>query len=361
MYFRNSHPAFVPVFVPVFVIAFTVMMICPAPLNASSDAFKEQLYAALDLQDSDPDQSHQRLSDLAAANHPRAIERLAYFTLKGIGTPADLGQAITLYQRAVTLGHDRALVSLAKAQMSNNAHDAALSNLTRAVSQDVRGAEVNLLIAHAAKRLGPLSKPQAAWPELLAMANTGDYTAAMGALYAAAKTKRKLQDDQQIVHLLTIRAEEGNGKAAGALIRHFRLTHVAPAKHVKDRVALLDHSDLSATTRTEEALHLAFVQKPSTFWTGAEKILRAAPSDAFARGLSVTASLNHNAYVRVVQKELTALGYQPGRTNGYLQTPTLRALEQFCRDQGIAPLCQQGPLKSAVIKVVAAQLAQARR
>ncbi|MFY0680503.1 MAG: SEL1-like repeat protein [Thalassovita sp.] len=357
MYFRTCRSALVPVLT----MALTVMMICPAPLNAASGAFKEQLYAALDLQDSDPGQSLQRLSDLAAEGHPRAIERLAYFTLKGIGTPADIGQAITLYQRAVTLGHDRALVSLAKAQMSQGAHEAALRNLTQAVSKDVRGAEVNLLIAHAAKRLGPLSNPHTAWPELLTMANTGDYTAAMGALYAATKTKRKLLDDQQIVRLLTTHADDGNGKAAGALIRHYRLTHVAPAKHVMDRVALLDHSDLSATTRTEEALHLAFVQRPSTFWTGSEKILRAAPSDAYARGLSVTASLNRNAYVRVVQKELTALGYQPGRANGYLHTPTLRALGQFCRDQGIGPLCRQGPLKSAAIKAVAAQLAQARQ
>ena len=61
-----------------------------------------------------------------------------------------------------------------------------------------------------------------------------------------------------------------------------------------------------------------------------------------------------------MQKELRALGYAPGRANGYLHRQTITAVGQFCRDQDIWQACKFGPAKSVAIKAVAAKLAEVR-
>lgn len=328
--------------------------------DPNAQSLKQRLRLALQLIETSPSEGYAALVELAALDHPKSIERLGYYTLKGVGAEADLQAAIALYTRATALGHERAWLSLAKAKMLAGHAEEALAAFHTAQSLGIRGAEASLLMAHASHRLGPLSDADAAWPQLVRLAQTGDRTAEIAALYVAGRYQRRIGPEGVILSAQQTRAADGDGKAAETLLRYYRLTPKHRWRQIPQRLKLLKHPNLSERARIEEGLYMALDRTPERFWTASEALVQQASNAVYPRALTTTARINRNAYVRIVQKELARLGYGPGRSNGYLHRRTLDALMRFCRDQDIDPDCRVGPIKSTAIKSIAAALAETR-
>lgn len=320
---------------------------------------RAQFAEAMALHASAPQDGIAALLALAQAGYGRALDRLAYFHLTGQSVPRDPHAARALYAEAVAAGHSRSLVSLAKVEMTLGAFAEAQTTLDLARAAGDARAEPTLAWAHATGRLGPRSDPAAGLARLRSLAAENNreaqllLPAALISNPAAPGLSAPLRDR------LEDRAAQGDARAAEALLRYLRL-RADPTGTPEARVALLETPGLRPKIRIEEALHLAAVQQAHRFWRAAEEIVATAPPAVLPRALVVTARLNRNAYLRLLQKELDALGYDTGAPSPYLRAPLIRAINRFCRDRDIALACKPGPLKSTTIKALAAELGTAR-
>ena len=330
------------------------------PSEAAGPADGKARYAqAIALLSQDPEAAALEMQRLAEDGYPRALDRLAYFHVKGTGVAPDTGKAIAYYRRAVESGNERSLVSLGKLLIREGEAGAALDALERARDADVRGAAATLAWGHATGGFGPASQPDAGWSTLVGFAMTGERTAEFAVMGVLSKKQRQLSDPTQLLESLTQRADEGDGKAAEVLLRFYRMVG-HPLGSLAERERLLAHEGIRARVAAEEGLYLARETEPARFWIASERIVGQAPDDAFARALIITSKINKNAYVRILQQELDHLGHKPGRASGYLTARTIRAFNAFCREAGITDVCVYGPAKSVAIKAVSAELARAR-
>ena len=312
---------------------------------------------AVELSKIDPGAAFAAMDRLAEAGYPRAIDRLAYFHLKGIGTTPDTEAALRHYSRAFDAGRERSLLSLGKVLLSNQRPLEALNALNRAVDLEIAGAEATRALADISGQLGPESNPIRGWAELLQIAQTGDRTAELGLLKQIANGARANVDRADLIERLTRRADGGDGKAAEALLLYYRKRGGKAETVTAERERLLTHPKLRAKIAAVEGLYLARDSNPARFWSEAERLLQSTPSSDFARALAVTAKINRNAYVRIVQLELRELGYLDNNITGYLSSSTIRAVNRFCRTAGIWQACRFGPLKSIAVKAIAAEFA----
>jgi hypothetical protein len=336
-------------------------MVCFAqPLQAESlKAFKQRYSQATKAQASDPSRAAAELRVLADEGYARAIDRLAYFHLKGIGVEKDAETSVALYRQAIAEGNTKSLISLGKVHLTIGEPEMAEAALLRASEAGIAKADATLAWAHATGRLGTRSDTSKGLEDLRRLA-AADLQEAQTHLLAALIA----QPDQplmikSVLSRLHSRVMSGDSKAAEALLRFYRLRG-HPMGTTKVRAELLETPGIRPKIKTEEGLYLALNLQADHFWLASENIVRSAPNGVFPRALSVTARLNKNAYVRIVQLELEALGYKTGRPSPYLNATLIRSINEFCRDNGIQKDCKYGPLKSTTVKALAAKLAELR-
>lgn len=331
----------------------------PANANEAELKLKQRFSQAMAIMTKQPEDAAIIMQGLASDGYGRAMDRLGFFYLKGIGVTEDLKLSIAYYNQAVAAGNAKSLVSLGKAYMILGDAERAISAFTRGIDAGVPKAGVTLAWAHATGRLGALSKPAIGILELTERAEEGDCDAQVLLLAAqiAHPSKRFVHDG--FLDRLHERVLNGDSKAAEGLLRYYRIFNHERGT-VEVRAALLKTPGLRAKTSVEEGLYLASELEPQRFWIKSEELVRTAPNDVFARALVVTAKINKNAYVRIVQKELHALGYRVGRLSPYLHKAQIRAINRFCHDQEISVDCRFGPLKSTTAKALAAKLADVR-
>ncbi|MCH2069118.1 hypothetical protein [Shimia sp.] len=306
-----------------------------------------------------PKEAIRTLQSICTDGYARACDRLGYFRFKGIGGNQDTAQAIAYYDKAVELGQSKSLVSLGKVQLSSQDYEAAQQSLLAASALGLQQGEAVLAWAHATGRLGPLSDPHLGIPTLVKLAKADSRDGQMLLLDALTRDLSQRVDVTDTLDQLHKRHADGDAKAAEALLKYYRVVgHARGTLATRDR--LLQTEGLRAKIQVEEGLYLARDQNPAQFWRASEEIVRAAPNDVFARGLSVAAKINKNAYVRIVQMELRDLGYAVGRASPYMNRPLIRSINAFCRDTNQQSACLYGPLKSKSIKAVAGELAQVR-
>ncbi len=351
-----------------FTTPFLTLTLCAALSGAGAladtDAETRKLHKAryseaMALRETAPDAAATAIRALAEAGYPRAMDRLAYFHTKGHGVPLDLGAAQALYAQAIAAGYDRSLVSLGKLALKTGDLALAEDSLEQAIAQGLDSAAPVLSWAHATERLGARSDPARGLATLRALAAQDSRDAQIFLLAGLLKQPQEPGATEAVLARLETRAAEGDAKAAEGLLRYYRLRGLG-AETARTRAALLETPGMRAKIRIEEGLYLAVEREPARFWLASEALLQEAPNPVFARALTVTSKLNKNAYIRVLQAELTALGYRTGRPSPYLNAPLIRAVNQFCRDTGISESCRLGPLKSVTIKAVAAELATRR-
>ena len=340
-----------------FIFAATLLLGSP---QAHAEATPKALYkeAMASLADA-PKEAIGTLKSICTNGYARACDRLGYFSFKGIGGNQDTTQAIAYYGKAVELGQSKSLVSLGKVQLSSQDYEAAQQSLLAASALGLQQGEAVLAWAHATGRLGPLSDPHLGVPTLVELAKADSRDGQMLLLDALTRDLSQRVDVTDTLDQLHKRHADGDAKAAEALLKYYRVVgHARGTLATRDR--LLQTEGLRAKIQVEEGLYLARDQNPAQFWRASEEIVRAAPNDVFARGLSVAAKINKNAYVRIVQMELRDLGYAVGRASPYMNRPLIRSINAFCRDTNQQSACLYGPLKSKSIKAVAGELAQVR-
>ncbi|MCH2165686.1 MAG: hypothetical protein MK098_13680 [Marinovum sp.] len=320
---------------------------------------KARFAQAMKLLESDASAATSILETLCDEAYARGCDRLAFLTFKGRGVAQDSAKAIALYERAIKLGRASSLVSLGKTHLSLKQFEAAYRTLQSAMDQGIAKAEPVMAWANATGRLGGLSQRQTGLTDLLKLAREDQRTAQLYTMDAVARIKDRRPNIDDILDRLHQRHIEGDAKAAEALLRYYRIVDHDKGT-IRMRATLLDTAGLRDKIRIEEGLYLARDQRPAQFWSASEDLVRSAPPDVFARALVVSAKININAYVRIVQKELRALGYPVGRPSPYMNRPLVRSINAFCADTGLGSACRQGPLKSATIKAVAAELSNAR-
>jgi hypothetical protein len=331
-----------------------------APVLTRNDT-KAAYVDATSLAASDPAAAFAEMTRLAASGYDRALDRLAYFHLKGIGTPVNAAAAVDLYRRAFEAGHERSLLSLGKVLLSRGRPGEALVALDRAVELNVVGAEATRALAHISSRFGPASDPKGGLADLSRLVASRERTAELGVLKHIATGAGVEIDESNLVEQLLQRSDDGDGMAAEVLLYYHRSRGSNGGMAMAARERLLAHPNIRAKIIAVEGLYLARDSKPARFWTEAEKIVDTTPGPDFARALVVTARINRNAYVRIVQKQLREFGYYHGRATAYLSGSTIRAVNRFCRDAGIWDACQSGPVKSTAVKAIAMAIAKHRQ
>lgn len=328
-------------------------------MAGDTTALKVRYAQAMEVIEADREAGLAMLQVLAEAGYARAFDRLGYFYFTGRGGPQELDAAIAHYDKAIALGHRRSLLALGKTLLKRGDYVGADRVFLQAVSEGVPKAEITHAWAHATGRLGAGSRADAGLEALRRAAAAGSEDAQRFLLAALIAQPTAAAVRGEDFARIQARAAQGNTRDAEALLRYYRLRG-HPSGTVSARQTLLRTPGLRAKIATEEALHLAVRTDARRFWLVSEAIVARAPTDVFARALVVTARLNRNAYLRILQSELEALGYETGRRTAYLHGDLIAAFNRFCRDQDIATRCAAGPLKSATIKVAALELARLR-
>lgn len=328
--------------------------------RAAADAMHKHRYeAAVAFQATAPERTAHALKQLSDDGYARATEQLAYLTLKGRGVAQDTDAAIALYQKAVAGGRASSMVSLAKAYLTTGEYQTAIRTLNQASKLGLIKADAVLAWAHATNRLGQYSMPETGFSQLVALSNNGARDGQLNLLDAAVRIGKAPPNIASVLHQLHTRHSEGDPKAAEVLLKYYR-TVGHPTGTLAVRKTLLETKGLREKVRVEEGLHLAGALQPRHFWTEAEQLVDSAPAHVYARALVVTAKINKNAYVRIVQKELRNLGYPVGIASPFMNAPLIRSINMFCRERNIAGACTLGPLKSTTVKAVASELASTR-
>ncbi|WP_162651276.1 sel1 repeat family protein [Lentilitoribacter sp. Alg239-R112] len=345
------------------------LIILPLDGNASNTPTTKELFAhaealrvGADVKP-DPTAAFQIMMDLAKAGNARAQDKLANYYRLGVGTAVNTENAAAWYKAAIKNGRDYSRVPYARLLLKQNAFADALSQLTLATKADIRGAAALLAATHHDGSFGHLSQRDQGTDDLIKLSQAGDVVASLYLLQHLARgnkfdmdTDRLFQDALQISRDPTHRYHL---KTAEVLLAYLRQTN--GRKGLSIRAELLQTPNLRGRIWVAESLYFAIETTPETFWKASEKIVISADSESYTRALFLTSRLNKNAYVRILQKELTAHGYKPGRTSGYLTSATIRAITKLCKDIGILNTCRLGPLKSSSIKEIAKWLSNNRQ
>ncbi len=336
-------------------LAFAVCL--PAMLQA--DTARLRYDTAMDLAATDPAAAFRMIEALAQQGDARAMDRLGHFHVAGIGTAPDLHAAITQFRRAVAHGRTRSQLPLGANLLRAGDADGARAALQAATTADIPGAAATLAWAHATHAFGATSDAGAGLATLTTLAHGGDRIAQLRLVALVAKTGAEVAGLDAVLTALDARAMTGDMRAAETLLVYLR-KRGHPRHDLAQRQRLLALPGLRTKAAVEEGLHIAARTHGSRFWTVSEDIVNDAPADLYARGLLTTYKINKNAYVRLLQKDLRALGYAPGRASGYLTSKTINAFTEFCRDRGISSACRRGPLNWVALQAATRALAQSR-
>lgn len=355
-----------------FCLALSVFTIAALPLTeraafAAENASPKQRYAmAEDLRLGrsgavDRAAAFEVMQALALEGEARAQAKLAYYHLKGIGTEVDPEASALWYRRAIDGGRYGARTSYAKLLMSQGQVLASLEQLDIASEAGDARAQAQRAAYHYQGKFGAASDPDFGKEELSRFAQDG-HLQSMKIVLLAEQRGADFAVDTDVLRAQMIAVAQGAepraaGKAAEALLKIMKEDR--SPEGIALRKDLVAHEGVRARVRSEAALYLAHdTQDALSFRGTAAEIVAQTPADGFARSLVVVARLDKNAFVHVLQAELNARGYRSGPQTGVFNTRTLQAVTYFCRDRDIQDMCRLGPLRSKVIKTIAAELAE---
>jgi hypothetical protein len=87
------------------------------------------------------------------------------------------------------------------------------------------------------------------------------------------------------------------------------------------------------------------------------KLLAGSDFETYYSTLVGVSRSDRNAYVYLVQHELSQAGVYKGQPNGLLNSGTLRSILAFCAENGYAQECEHGPLRGTAVRLFSASLA----
>ncbi len=259
-----------------FVVCCAIMFGAPA-VASEEMSLKDRYRQALQLLENDATAASLELVRLCSESYARACARAGYHALKGIGVEQNSAKAIAFYQKAIRDGHSASLTSLGKVHLQRGEYEEAIQAFSKGSDAEDTRASATLAWAHATNRLGPLSKPELGFATLLDTAQKGQRDAELLLLDALSKTPGKKPNVDDILNALHKRWGDGDAKAAGALLRYYRLVgHERGAREVRSK--FFATQGLRDKIRVEERLYLASERQPKNFWVTSERLVRSAPN-----------------------------------------------------------------------------------
>lgn len=236
------------------------------------------------------------------------------------------------------------------------------SELLQAGARDNKpGVERLFATAHIDRKFGAASDIKQGRAILERMAESGDQNAARD-LVVRVNWKRLREPAPDTAVEQVVRAGLG-GDAKFAAVALVYLSSQTDRSHeaIHKRAMLAEVSGIPDRVLSQELIRLAADMHPNQFWLEVEEILEDTQPENYAKAASTAFWINKNAWVRILQKELRALGYYQGRIDGRMTTRTIRAQNRFCRDRELWSICAAGPLRGATVRNVADAIAKGKR
>jgi len=254
------------------------------------------------------------LTDMAEGGHRGAQVELARIWQQGTGVAPDPARAVHFWRMAADQGHNGARYQLARALM--------------------RGEGVEADPAHAV-RLLRMSADEGHVPSISTLARALETGSGVG------------PDAVEAVRLYELAAAEGQAYARFRLA----LALAGGAGVQADRVravallgALVDEGYAAAPFALAEVLMTSRPRAADR--VRAQALWEAEALSGNDRALARLARNFPNDYVQLVQAALRERAVYRGRVNGRLTEPTILAIAEFCRVQGIGDICRHGPMRS---------------
>lgn len=305
-----------------------------------------------------PDSAFTAMVSLSEGGYPPALDRLGYYFRHGIGTDKDLVAARLWYMRAVAAGHPWSTASLARVEIKLEHGAAALRSLQTGVIKNQPGTLRLLATAHIDRQLGGASNPEFGRDLLEWMINDGDKTAARDLAVRVNWGRLMPPISDRAQAQIVKEGLAGDAKFAEAALVYLARHGGESAETVQTRALLANVPGIRPRVLSPERIRLAAIQSPRRFWSKVEEVLDDTETEDYARTASTAFWINKNSWVRVLQKELRALGYYKGRINGQMTFQTIKAQNRFCRDADIWNVCRTGPLRGPTVRAVAGAIAK---
>ncbi|MGJ8585510.1 MAG: tetratricopeptide repeat protein [Marinosulfonomonas sp.] len=307
--------------------------------------------------------SAELFQELAELGNRNAYQRLGDFYNRGTGVAIDKEKAIDYYSKAAAAGSGYANILLGRTLADTDQGEAALAAFVAAEQSGQKSAELEIAAGHANGVFGSQTNPDLGIPVLEKLAVNGNAAAAL-------KLLRFLENDpnleinvEEILKSAHVASLFGDSNATAGLVRFYRMQPNLAENALEQRQTLLDNrgDSMRPARYVDERLYLIHDTLPQAeAFREMQAVLQSAPSDVYANGLLRIRNLDQNAYVFVLQGELSQLGYLDGQTNGQLNSRTVRSIAAFCADKDIAKICAMGPLRGTSAKAIGIALAEGK-
>ena len=294
------------------------------------------------------------------SGHARAAEKYAILQFRGNGLKEDRRSAIAIMRTLAADGHPRVQRSLARMLIEAGRPEEAINALKAAVQNGDETAKFELARAHVRGSLGPKSRISEGSKSLLAMSDYGD-NAATRELSRLMRRQELALEEANIATKLKYDSDSGDLKSTVELLRFIRVFPDSLPNSFALRKRLISENAALLSQRhvvPEQINLLLETREGKKLYERITRLLTETSPDGYEAGLRTLHRRDKNAYTWILQYSLQSLGEFEGNLNGKMTKSTIRAIQGFCRRNGIYDTCRKGPLKSASAKVIAGTLAK---
>ncbi len=301
---------------------------------------------------------------LADEGHGASLRKLGDFSRDGTFGDTDLQEAAGYYRASAENGFDFSWLILARLNVDLADYADAISAYENAIDAGVTSAAAEYARAHFLGEFGPLSDRALGERALETAAESGDVQAAAVALQLWERRSRRIEtlDLEGVIEMLDTQMRAGDTVATAALARAYReLSWRLPNARQRHAALVTDYGDQLGRRFFREFLHSSYdTAQHSQSRDRAYAYIQTLEGDEFAQAARALRSTEMTAFVYLLQKEFSTLGYYQGRASGVFNSSTLRAALRFCADQNIMDTCTHGPLTFSATSDIIDALADVR-
>lgn len=304
--------------------------------------------------------AYELAAPLADSGNVDAMMLVAGLYQSGAGVERSYPLANDLYLRAAAAGENSAVVRAAEVEIRRGLTTRATERLMDAVSQGIPGAGAVLADAHIRGLLADKSERHTGILMTETGVAAGDLSFVILALDLIVDDVWIQVDTETLINQAERAAEDGNSFAAEALLRALRGRPQAFDAPLKKRGQYLERfaGILRPHAFAQEKAALMLETMPRNMVLAElRKLLAGSDFETYYSTLVGVSRSDRNAYVYLVQHELSQAGVYKGQPNGLLNSGTLRSILAFCAENGYAQECEHGPLRGTAVRLFSASLA----
>lgn len=309
--------------------------------------------------------AREMFEDLAAQGHAMSLAKLGQYARTGTFADPDQLAAIEYYRAAAEGGFSWAWMVLANLTLEVGDYEQSIEAYEQAVANGIAKAGAEFARRHFLREFGQFSDRELGAQLLEARAEAGDVDAISEALILWERRSRRIEtlDLEGVIAILDEKMREGDELATRALARAYRVLRWRIPK------ARTRHAQLVEEFGDQLGRHYMREYLFDTYDLGAHASSRRAAYDVirqlqgqeFRDGAMALRATEPTAFVYLLQKELSELGYANLRASGTMNGVTLRAVLRFCDDNEIMSTCTHGPLTYPASFDISRVLAEVRQ